>query len=68
MNVAVSAAVLGVVNTLLQLIVSFGVNITDAQNAAITGLVNSVLVLAAIVEHYRIKANGTATPPKPPGA
>ena len=58
-NVPVAAAVTGVLNTALQLVVSFGVNITDSQNAAITGLVNSVIVLVGIVEHFRIKANGT---------
>jgi len=55
MNIPISAAILGLTNTVLQLVVSFGVSITDAQNAAITGLVNSVLVLGALVEHYRIK-------------
>jgi len=58
MNIPVSAAIFGVVNTTLQLVVSFGVSITDSQNAAITGLVNSVLVLVGVVEHFRIKANG----------
>lgn len=69
MNIPVSVALASVVNTALQLVVSFGVTITDSQNAAITGLVNSILVLLGVLEHYRIKANG-GTPPgtHPPAA
>ncbi len=67
-NVPVSAAIVGVVNTLLQLVVSFGVSVTDSQNAAITGLVNSLLVLAGVVEHYRIRNGAKPTPPTPPPA
>ena len=58
-NVPITAAITGVLNTALQLVISFGVTITDSQNAAITGLVNSVLVLVGVIEHYRIKANGS---------
>ena len=63
MNIPISAAILGLTNTVLQLVVSFGVSITAAQNAAITGLVNSVLVLGALVEHYRIKNGAKPTAP-----
>lgn len=62
MNIPIFTAISGVVNTTLQLVVSFGVSITDSQNAAITGLVNAVLVLGGVVAHFRIKANGPTTP------
>lgn len=65
MNVPLSAAIVGVDNTVLQLVVSFGVGVTDAQNAAITGLVNALLVLGGIVEHYRIRASQSPVPPRP---
>ena len=59
MNIPIYAAITGVVNTVLQLVVSFGVPITDSQNAAITGLVNALLALGGVVAHFWIKANGT---------
>lgn len=63
MNVALSAALVAVLNTALQLVISFGVNLTETQNASITALVNALLVLAGVVEHLRIqKANAVAPP------
>lgn len=67
MNIPLSVALASVVNTVLQLVVSFGVNITDTQNASITGLVNALLVMLGVIEHYRIK-NGSGKTPPPPGA
>lgn len=65
MNIPIYAAITGVVNTVLQLVVTFGVNITPSQNAAITGLVNALLGLGGVLAHFWIKSNGTSTPPKP---
>lgn len=62
MNVALSAALVAVLNTALQLVVSFGVNLTDRQNAAITGLVNALLVLGGAFEHLRISRKAQASP------
>lgn len=47
MNSVRTAAVLGLVNAALALLLAFGVEVTDAQQAAITGGVNAVLVLWA---------------------
>lgn len=65
MNVALSAALVAVLNTALQLVVSFGVNLSDTQNAAITGLVNALLVLGGAFEHLRISRKAAQTPPGP---
>lgn len=45
MTNATKANLIAVVNAALVLIVSFGVNVTDGQQAAITGAVNAALVL-----------------------
>ncbi len=45
MTNATKANAIAAVNAALTLIVSFGVNVTDAQQAAITGAVNAALVL-----------------------
>jgi hypothetical protein len=42
-----TAALLGVINAGLALLLAFGVNVTQAQQAGITGAVNAVLVLVA---------------------
>jgi len=54
------AAVVAFVNSILSVVVQFGISLTDAQIASITGLVNGALVLGAIAMHYRQKANGLA--------
>jgi hypothetical protein len=43
------AGIVGFVNALLQLVVSFGVNVTANQDASITVVVNSLLVLTAVL-------------------
>lgn len=44
MQTSISAAVLGLANAVLQAVAAFGVNLSDNQNAAITGLLNAALV------------------------
>lgn len=44
MTNALKANVIAVINAALVLVVSFGVDVSDAQQAAITGVVNAVLV------------------------
>lgn len=44
MNSVRTAAVLGLVNAALALLLAFGVQVSDAQQAAIVGGVNAVLV------------------------
>lgn len=43
------AAIVGVFNSLLQVVAAFGVTISGAQDVAITSCVNSFLVLASLV-------------------
>lgn len=45
MTNATKANVIAAVNAALTLIVSFGANVSDGQQAAITGAVNAILVL-----------------------
>ena len=42
-----TAAILGVVNAVLALLLAFGFDVTPEQQAAITGIVNALLVLGA---------------------
>ncbi len=44
MTNAVKASAIAVLNAVLQLVVSFGVTISDGQTAAITSLVNAILL------------------------
>ena len=44
MTNATKAVILGLVNAGLTLVTSFGVTLTDAQTAAVTGFVNAALV------------------------
>jgi len=52
---SLQAAALGLLNAVLQLVVAFGVNITDPQNAAITAVVNGVFVVGSLVLALRKK-------------
>lgn len=42
-----TAAILGAVNAVLALLLAFGVDVSSEQQAAITGIVNALLVLGA---------------------
>jgi len=65
MNVTTyTAAVMGLVNAALQLVIAFGVSITDTQNVAITAFANAVLVIVALV----LDKKTTLTTPTPPAA
>lgn len=44
MTNATKANIIAVVNAVLVLVTSFGVDVTDEQQAAITGAVNAILV------------------------
>jgi hypothetical protein len=57
-----NVAVVALANAAMQLVVSFGVSLTDAQNAAITGLVNALLLVGALFVH----TGSTPPPPAPP--
>jgi len=59
--VTITTAIMGLVNACLQLVVAFGVNISDAQNAAITTFVNALLIVGALVWDY---AHKNPVPPK----
>lgn len=67
MTATISAAVLGLVNAALQVVVAFGVNLTDNQNAAITALVNAVLIVSALV-YELVRKQSPAAPAAPPPA
>ena len=43
-----TAAILTVVNAALALLLAFGVDVSQDQQAAITGIVNAVLLLGAV--------------------
>lgn len=45
----ISAAIIGVVNTGLAAVVTFGVNLSNAQTTAIVGVVNAILVLVSLI-------------------
>lgn len=45
------AYVIGLVNALMAVAMSFGINLNDTQRAAIVGLVNASLVLAIHLAH-----------------
>lgn len=45
-----SAALLGVVNAVLALLLAFGIDVSPEQQAAVTGIVNAILV-AAVAWH-----------------
>jgi len=65
MNVStITAAVMGLVNAALQLLIAFGVTISDSQNVAITAFVNALLVIVALV----LDKKTTLTTPTPPPA
>lgn len=51
MNATLPALILGFVNAVLQMVVAFGVTISDQQNAAITAVVNAALVLGVSLYH-----------------
>lgn len=68
MTATISAAVLGLTNAILQVVISFGVNVSDTQNAAITALVNALLVFSALVWELRSKRSPVPPTPVPPPA
>jgi hypothetical protein len=57
-----TAAITGLVNAALQLVIAFGVSITDAQNAAITVFVNAALVVVALVLDHKTTVTSPPTP------
>lgn len=58
----VTTAIMGLVNAALQLLIAFGVSVSDAQNAAITAFVNALLIACAVGFDLYHK---NAIPPKP---
>ena len=46
-RVTKTAAILGIVNAALALLLALGVNVTQDQQAAITGIVNALLIAGA---------------------
>lgn len=59
-----TAAIMGLLNAGLQLLISFGISISDAQNVALTAFVNAVLVVVALVLERKTNVL-TPSPPKP---
>lgn len=47
-----TAAILGLVNTLLALLLAFGIEITQDQSTAIVAFVNALIVVAAFGYDY----------------
>lgn len=60
----ITAAVMGLLNALLQVLIAFGISITDAQNVAITAFANALLVVVALVLERKTNVL-TPSPPKP---
>lgn len=65
MQATISAAVLGLSNAILQVVAAFGVSLSDNQNAAITGLLNAVLVFAFLAWDLYHQTPKRPTPPPP---
>lgn len=61
LNGVAIAYLLGLVNALLQLLLAFGVSISDKQNAALVAFVNAALVALAHLAH-KVGQNTPATP------
>lgn len=59
-----TAAAMGLLNAALQLLIAFGISISDAQNVAITAFVNALLVIVALVLDRKTTLT-TPSPPKP---
>ena len=63
MTNAVKASIIAVVNALLGLLTSFGVDFTDAQQGSIVVFVNAVLALWVLLtyknSHKRVEENST---------
>ena len=59
MPATITTAIMGVTNAVLQLVIAFGVTVSDAQNAAITGVVNAILVAVAVLWDQRRKPTPT---------
>lgn len=58
------AAVVGVVNAVLQVVTTFGVDVSGSQDVAITGATNAILVLLSVV----LIASTSSAPPGGAGA
>lgn len=65
MQATISAAVLGLANAVLQTVAAFGVSLSDNQNAAITGLLNAVLVFGFLAWDLYRKTPAAPSPPPP---
>jgi hypothetical protein len=61
---AITAAAMGLLNALLQVLIAFGISISDAQNVAITAFANALLVVVALVLERKTNVL-TPSPPKP---
>lgn len=58
MDSAKNAAIIGVVNAALALLLAFGVDISDGQQVAVVGAVNALLVLIAAWRDPSVSAIG----------
>ena len=54
-TVTLPVAIVGFVNAVLGLLLAFGVNVTEAQTAAIGIVVNAALILGGLLWDYRQK-------------
>lgn len=53
------ALCMAVLNSVLAVIVSFGVNLSQTQSSAITAAVNAILVLIVAILHTKVGNSGT---------
>lgn len=62
-----SAAILALVNSAMFLLLAFGVEISDSQQLAITGIVNAAMVVVAAFFDPKVPFIGPSADPAPPG-
>jgi hypothetical protein len=64
-NGVAMAYIIGLVNAGLALVISFGVTLTEGQQAGIVGFVNAGLILVAHVSYNQAKHTKTVIPAPP---
>ena len=65
MNGVLVVYAMGIVNAVLALVVSFGLNLTEEQQGSIVALVNALLVMVAHAAHANAKHTKAVIPPRP---
>jgi hypothetical protein len=57
--------VMGLVNAGMALVISFGVNLSETQQASVVGFVNAALILVAHISYSTAKRTKTVIPAPP---